>query len=77
MVEEKPSLVVMYIHIILYGAPSGTKIVHAPQRDYLDRVTETRVWANAYSNRVTRTRVLKTRLQIFPSHDTYCPLVLW
>ena len=24
-----------------YGAPSGTKIVHAPQRDYLDRVTET------------------------------------
>ena len=27
-----------------YGAPSGTKIVHAPQHDYLDRVTETRVW---------------------------------
>ena len=48
-----------------YGEPSGTKIVHALQRDYLDCVTETRIWQTciqialrelAFGKRVSKSR---------------------
>jgi len=75
------------VHGDLYGAPSGTKIVHAPQRDYLDRVTETRVWQTrlqialrklAFGKRVFRSRYGNSRSEnASPNlHITwhFCPL---
>ena len=56
-----------------YGAPSGTKIVHALQRDYLDCVTETRIWQTriqialrelAFRKRVSKSRYENSRLEL-------------
>jgi len=64
----------------IYGAPSGTKIVHAPQRDYLDRVTETRVWQTciqialrelAFWKRVSKSRYENSRLELAPGKRVF------
>ena len=69
----EPQWCFKYICVQDYGAPSGTKIVHAPQRDYLDRVTETRVWQTriqialrelAFTKRVSKSRYENSRLEL-------------